>query len=108
MKVYYLSEVIKAFDTLNESDQARVDRTRKFFEKYAFQVGPKYIKKVTASGIWELKAGKIRLFLYITNNKAVGVHIIYKKTNKLLIKDVRLAERRSKELQTKFETKNYE
>ena len=98
MKVYYLSEVVKAFKTLNGSDQAKVDRTREFFEKYAFQVGPKYIKKVTTSGIWELRAGKVRLFLYITNNKAVGVHLIYKKTNKLPIKDIKLAERRSKKL----------
>jgi len=98
MKVYYLPEVVKAFKTLNGSDQAKVDRTREFFEKYAFQIRPKYIKKVTTSGIWELRAGKIRLFLYIANKKAVGVHIIYKKTNKLPIKDIRLAERRSKEL----------
>lgn len=96
MKVYYLPEVIKILKTLNEPDQARVDRTREFFERYAFQIGPRYIKKVTVSGIWELRAGKIRLFLYIINNNAIGVHVIYKKTNKLPLKDIKLAEKRSK------------
>jgi phage-related protein len=98
MEVYYLSEVSKTVDNLNKKDRARVDRTREFFESYGFKIGPRYIKKITSSGIWELRAGKVRLFFYINGNKAVGVHLIYKKTNKLPKNDIRLAERRSRGL----------
>jgi len=98
MKIYYLPGVVEKIKSLNESDQARVDRTKEFFEGYGFKTGPKYIKKVTTSGIWELRAGRIRLFLYIKGDRAVGVHLIYKKSNKLPNKDVRLAEKRSRGL----------
>lgn len=98
MKIYYLTEVVKNIKALNESDQARVGRTRDFFEDYGFRIGPKYVKKVTASGIWELRAGRVRVFLYIKGDVAIGVHLIYKKTNKLPNRDIKLAERRSREL----------
>lgn len=97
MKVYYISEVVEFLDKAEEKDRARVSRTREFFEKYGFSIGPKYIKKIK-SNLWELRAGKIRLFLYIFAHKAVGVHIIYKKSQKLPIKDIKLAEKRSKEI----------
>jgi len=97
MKVYYIEEVIEFLDKANEPDKARVDRTREYFEVYGFGIGPKYIKKIKAN-LWELRAGKIRLFLFITGEKAVGVHAIYKKTQKLPTKDIKLAEKRSLEI----------
>jgi len=38
------------------------------------------------------------LFLYIKGDKAFGVHIIFKKTQKLPKKDIRLAEKRGAQL----------
>ena len=98
MKAYYTTEVIKFVEKLNYRDRTRLERTRKLFEDYGFQIGRKYIKKISASGIWELRTGNIRLFLCLKHNKAIGVHIIHKKTQKLPIKDVKLAERRSNDL----------
>lgn len=98
MKVFYLSGVAESIRAIKSLDQARIGRTKEFFEKYGFQIGPKYIKKITKSGIWELRAGKIRLFLYIRGKKAIGVHVIYKKSKKLPLKDIKLAERRVREL----------
>ncbi len=98
MKVYYSDEVVKFIDKLSDQDNARLTRTRKFFEEYGFQIGPKYIKKITSSGIWELRAGKLRIFLCIKGDKAYGVHIIYKKSQKLVKQDIKLAEKRGKEL----------
>jgi|SRR3989344_473096 len=97
MKVYYFEEALKFLARLNDKERARVSRTREFFEKYDFSIGPKYIKKVKPN-LWELRASTIRLFLYIVGEKAVGIHIIRKKSQKLPLKDVKLAEKRSKEI----------
>jgi phage-related protein len=98
MRVFYIPEVVEFTERLSYQDYARLDRARKLFERYGFQVGQKYIKKVTASGIWELRAGNIRLFLGIKGDRTIGVHIIRKKTQKLPIRDIKLAEKRFKEL----------
>ncbi len=99
MKVYFLPEVVEFIEKLPYRDHARLQRTRKFFEDYGFQIGPKYIKKISAK-IWELRAGKIRLFLYIQTDIALGVHIIRKKSQKLPKKDIDLAVKRSKAYET--------
>ena len=96
MKVFYSTEVAKFVEELSLQDHTRLERTRKLFEEYGFQIGSKYIKKVTKSSVWELRAGKIRLFLCIKGENAVGVHAIYKKSQKLHLADVRLAEKRCK------------
>lgn len=98
MKVFYNNKVEEFVRKLNYQDQARLNRTRELFENYGFQIGRKYIKKITLSGIWELRAGNIRLFLCIKSNEAIGVHIIHKKSQKLSPKDISLAEKRSKEI----------
>lgn len=97
MKVYYRAEVIDFLEKANKQDRARVTRTREFFEEYGFSIGPKYIKKIK-SNLWELRAGKIRLFLCVRGEKASGVHIIYKKSQKLPLNDIKLAIKRCKEL----------
>jgi len=97
MKVYYSVEVTKFLEKAREKDGARVNRTRELFEQWGFKVGPKYVKKISGD-LWELRAGRIRLFLYVKREKAFGVHIIYKKSQKLKAQDIELAKRRSREL----------
>ena len=97
MKVFYLKEVAEFVHELNKGDWAILRRTRKLFEDYGFQIGPKYIKKI-GMNLWELRAGRIRLFLFIKDNAAYGVHIIYKKSQKLPQKDLNLAIKRSKQI----------
>ncbi|MBI2326714.1 type II toxin-antitoxin system RelE/ParE family toxin [Candidatus Curtissbacteria bacterium] len=97
-RVLYLSEVAKYIENLNPEDHARLTRTRQLFEERGFIVGQKYVKKIARGSLWELRAGKIRLFLCIRGNTAVGVHILQKKSQKLPLKDVKLAERRCKQL----------
>ena len=81
MKVFYLTEVAKFIEKLDLQDHTRISRTRYLFEQYGFSIGQKYIKKITKD-LWELRAGKIRLFLCIKGHEAYGVHILYKKTQK--------------------------
>lgn len=97
MKVYYFTEVIKFLEKAHEFEKARVTRIREFFEKYGFSIGPKYVKKIKKN-FWELRAGKIRIFMFIVGEKAIGVHAVYKKSQKLQLKDIKLAEKRSKEI----------
>jgi phage-related protein len=94
MKVFYSHEVEKFIKKLNVQESARLDRTRKFFEEYGFLIGPKYIKKISRAGVWELRAGNIRLFLGVKGNSAFGIHIIRKKSQKLSKNDIRIAEKR--------------
>lgn len=98
MKVFYSAEVEKFIRELNSQEGARLDRTRKFFEEYGFQIGPKYVKKISRAGIWELRAGDIRLFLCVKGNSAFGVHIIRKKSQKLSKNDIEIAEKRGAKL----------
>ncbi len=95
MKVVYSEEVEIFIKKLDTNDSGHLARTKEFFEAYGFQVGPKYIKKVRGN-LWELRTGKIRLFLYIKGAMCFGVHILYKKSQKLPKKDIKLAIKRSK------------
>ena len=98
MKVFYTTEAVKFVEELSLQDHSRLERTRKLFEAYGFKIGSKYIKKITKSNVWELRAGKIRLFLCINGKNAIGVHAIYKKSQKLLLHDMKLAEKRCKSI----------
>jgi len=97
MKVVYSGEAERFIRKINTSDSGRLARTKEFFELYGFQVGPKYVKKIRGN-LWELRTGKIRLFLCIKGNMAFGVHILYKKSQKLPKKDIKLAVKRSEEI----------
>ncbi len=95
MKVRYIKTTEDFVRKLSVSDIARVYRIRNLFEEGGFNIGPKYVKKVS-SIIWEIRAGRIRLLLYIREQTAYCVHAFYKKTQKLPKRDLDLAERRSK------------
>ena len=97
MKVVYSEEVESFIKKLSGNDSGRLARTKEFFENYGFQIGPKYIKKIR-DNLWELRTGKIRLFLHIRENIAFGVHILYKKSQKLPKKDIKLAVTRSESI----------
>lgn len=98
MKVDFIEETEDFVNKLNLSDKTRLYRVRDVFQEVGFSIGPKYVKKISSKGIWELRAGRIRLFLYINGEQAVCVHSIYKKSQKLHDRDIKLAERRSKQL----------
>lgn len=98
MKVFYSTEVIKFIEDLGSKDNARLTRTRKFFEENGFLIGNKYIKKISKAGVWELRSGKVRLFLCIGQSRAFAVHAIYKKSQKLPRNDIKLAEKRCNDL----------
>lgn len=97
MRVYYLPEVVGFINKISNKEKARIEKTRDFFENNGFQVGSKYIKKIRGN-IWELRAGQIRVFLCIKGNVAYGLNIFIKKTQKLPLKEIKLAIKRSKQI----------
>ncbi len=97
MKILYIKETIEFLDDLDKKDKIRLDRTRELFEKYGFQIGPKYIKKIREN-LWELRAGRIRIFLCVKGNFANGVHAIYKKTQKLPKQEIKLSIKRCQQI----------
>jgi len=95
MKILFTKEIITFLERLNSKDRVRIDRIKELFESYGFQIGPKYIKKIR-DNLWELRAGKIRIFLCIRGDFAYGVHAFYKKTQKLPKQEIRLSIKRCK------------
>jgi len=97
MKIIFNKEIITFLESLSTKDRVRIDRIKELFEDYGFQIGPKYIKKIR-DNLWELRAGKIRIFLCIKGEFAYGVHAIYKKTQKLPKQEIRLSIKRCQQI----------
>jgi len=49
MRIFYIPEVVDFTERLSYQDYARLNRVRKLFERYGFQIGQKYIKKIKVS-----------------------------------------------------------
>lgn len=97
MEILLLREIVKFLESLDNDDRSKFDRVRELFNKYGFQIGPKYIKKIKGR-LWELRAGKIRILLFLKGTFAYGVNAIYKKTQKLPKREIKLAIKRSQQI----------
>lgn len=93
MKVVVDERVKKFLDRLDESSSSKAFGYLKIFENYGFNLSEKYLKKA-GQNIWELRPGRLRLFLYIKADKAVVVHIIVKKTQKIPKKEFEVIKQR--------------
>ena len=82
--------------SLDKDRRARVDRIYYLFEEYGTNLPAKHLKKLR-DNVWELRPGDIRLLLTIKGNRGLVVHAIYKKTQKIPKKDLKLALKRAKE-----------
>ena len=97
MKIIFNKEIITFLESLSTKDRVRIDRIKELFETYSFQIGPKYIKKIR-DNLWELRAGRMRIFLCIKESLAYGVHVLYKKTQKLPKQEIRLSIKRCQQI----------
>lgn len=86
-------KVLEFIEGLDKTRHARVDRIYYLFEEYGRFLPNKYLKKLN-SDVWELRPGDVRLFLAIKGNMGYIVHGIYKKTQKIPNKDIKLARKR--------------
>lgn len=88
--------VRKFLHKINKRDSAKVVEYIELFEKYGFQLNQRYLKKISGS-VWELRPGKIRLFLFAKLERFIVIHVNYKKSQKIRKEDLMIIEKRSKD-----------
>lgn len=96
MKVIIDHRVEKFLSSINAKESAKAFEYIEFFEKYGFSLGQPYLKKVEGS-IWELRPGKIRLFIFVKSVEQVVVHAGFKKSQKIRHEDLQVIRQRIKE-----------
>ena len=96
MKVEIDKRVVGFLKKLKEKDSVKAFSYIELFETYGFSLGSRYLKKV-GGPIWELRPGKIRLYLFIKAKNQIVVYAIIKKSQKIKAKDLKIIEARIKE-----------
>jgi len=86
MKLIVDERAKKFLDKLDKKSSSKVLVYIKIFESYGFNLPTNYLKKIKHE-IWELRPGRLRIFLYIKADNAVAVHAIFKKTQKISNQD---------------------
>lgn len=83
---------------LEPQDRAKAARYIELFEEFGFHLPPKYLRKV-ASDVWELRPGRIRIFIYNRKDKIIAVHGAAKSAQKIRRKDLDTVRSRIKQWQ---------
>jgi len=96
MRVIIDRRVGKFLDSISLKDSSKALEYIELFEKYGFSLGQSYLKKVEVS-VWELRPGKIRLFIFVKSVEQVIVHAGFKKSQKIRREDLQVIRQRIKE-----------
>lgn len=88
--------VVKFLKEINEKDSAKAFSYIELFETYGFSLDTRYLKKVDGP-VWELRPGKIRLYLFVKTKKQIIIYAIIKKSQKIKKEDLKIIEKRAKE-----------
>lgn len=90
---------------LQSQDCARVARYIELFEELGFHLPPKYLKKV-ANNVWELRPGRIRVFVYNRGDRVIAIHGTAKSAQKIRRKDLNTIRSRIKQWQKEKKIQN--
>lgn len=96
MKIVKDPRIETVLNRISDKDHADIFSTVKLFRDYEFRLPAKYLKKLTDI-IWELRAKRYRVLFGMRKDKAILLHIFYKKTQKTPRKDLDLAVKRYKQ-----------
>lgn len=96
MRVIVDERVKKFLEKLDKQSYSKAYGYIRLFEKYAYDLPTNYLKKVKQD-IWELRPGKLRLFLYVKSDLAVTVHATIKKSQKIRQQDIEIITQRVKD-----------
>lgn len=96
MRVIYHPEVEEELRKLPRKESARILRVVDLFTDYKFSLTQNFLKKIVED-IWELRAGRYRLFFGIVSPNMVIVSIFRKATQKSPKSEIKLAQRRLNE-----------
>jgi phage-related protein len=86
----------KVLGEFGEKEKSKVYEYISLFNEYGFNLGSKYLKKITGP-VWELRPGRIRLFIIRVTGQSVVIHVMYKKSQKITEETLRILEKRVKE-----------
>lgn len=96
LKVITDYRVEKFIRSLKDSDRAKCLEYIELFERYGFTMGPKFLKKVRGP-VWELRPGRVRLFLFVKSKNQVVIHAILKSSQRIKKQDWKVIESRMRE-----------
>lgn len=96
MKVIVDERVKKFLEKLDKQSHSKAYGYIRLFEKYAYDLPTNYLKKVKQD-IWELRPGRIRLFLYIKSGIAITIYALIKKTQKIPLREMDVINQRIKD-----------
>ena len=96
MNLVYDPRVVKFLDKLGNRDKSKIREYILLFEEHGFRLDTRYLKKIIKD-VWEVRPGRVRLFLYVRNDRIIVVHANYKKSQKIVLKDLKLIEDRVKQ-----------
>lgn len=93
MKLIFDPRAKKFIKSLSDKDIAKVLEYVDLFEEYGYSLDQRYLRKIKGS-VWELRPGRVRLFIYKGTKKQIIVHAIYKKTQRLAKKEFKTIDSR--------------
>ena len=96
MKVIIDHRVVKFLEKINPKDSTKAFEYIELFERFGFELDSRYLKKVKGP-VWELRPGKVRLFLFVKSEEQVVIHAVLKKSRKIRREDLSVIEQRIKE-----------
>ena len=96
MRVFKDLRVDGFFKKLSTADNIKITKTIRLFLDYNFSLTEKYLKKIN-NLIWELRVDRYRILFGRIKDRIIITNIYYKKTQKIPIKELKLAVKRYKE-----------
>ena len=96
MKLEIDIRVQKFLKQLPEKESVKALNYIELFEKYQFGLDNRYLKKVSGP-IWELRPGRIRLYLLIKSPRQIIIYAIIKKSQKITKADLKTIQSRLSE-----------
>ncbi|MDD3481068.1 MAG: type II toxin-antitoxin system RelE/ParE family toxin [Patescibacteria group bacterium] len=105
---YYIKEsgrcpIVEFMDKLPTETRARTFKTFDLLERFGLQIGMPHLRKIAGMrNAWELRVRSkndiYRYYFTVIDKKALIVHCLNKKTNKIPYKDLKIIKERLKSL----------
>lgn len=93
MKLEIDKRVLKFLKQIPDKDSVKALSYIELFEKYQFNLDTRYLKKVSGP-VWELRPGKVRLYLLVKSPRQIIIYAIIKKSQKITKADLKTIQSR--------------
>ncbi|HBC44875.1 MAG: hypothetical protein UX08_C0007G0097 [Candidatus Collierbacteria bacterium GW2011_GWB1_45_35] len=96
MKLEIDKRVLNFLKKIPLKDSTKALSYIELFEKYQFNLDARYLKKVSGP-VWELRPGRIRLYLLVKSPRQIVIYAIIKKSQKITKADLKTIQSRLSE-----------